>query len=112
VRGDLRLGLHRNWILEEEVSTYVAIIGTWPASVYTLELLKAEIQDRAPEKPEDYITLYEQRDGGTELRPLELQTGEVSRDDAFRYMRTVLTDPGSRGTKTHTRGMIDWDVKL
>jgi hypothetical protein len=112
VSGHLDVGVDRHAELEEQVSTYVAIVGTWPASVYTLEVLKVEIMDRAPEKPEDYITLYEQRDGDYELRPLELQTGEVSRDDAFRYMRTVLTDPGSRGAKTHTRGMIDWDVKL
>jgi hypothetical protein len=99
-------------------STYVAIVGTWPASVYTLEILKAEIQDRAPERPEDYITLYEQREDGTELRALELRTGEISRDDAFRYLRTMLiaVPIGRRSilkfSSDDVRGAIDWDVKL
>lgn len=94
------------------MSIFVAIFGTLAAEIVKPEDLAAEWRARHGELPETYTTVYEQRDGDYELRPLELQTGEVSRDDAFRYMRTVLTDPGSRGAKTHTRGMIDWDVKL
>jgi hypothetical protein len=100
------------------MSTYVAIIGTEPATVYALDRLKLEILDRAPEKPEDYITLYEQRHGAVELRPLELRTAEVSRDDAFRYLRTMLIDlPAGRSAlaklrSDDVRGAIDWDVKL
>lgn len=100
------------------MSTYVAIVGTWPAAVYTTKLLASEFADRAPEKPEDYITVYEQRDGGVELLPLELRTTEVSRDDAFRYLRTLLVAvPVGRPALVKTssddvRGAIDWDVKL
>lgn len=100
------------------MSIYVAIVGTWPAAVYTTKELAAEFKDRAPERPEDYITVYEQRDGGVELLPLELRTAEVSKDDAFRYLRTLLVavPVGRPALVKHSsddvRGAINWDVRL
>lgn len=100
------------------MSTYVAIMGAQPAAVVTVDELAAEFQDRAPEQPESYVTVYEQRDGGVELLPLELHTTEVSRDDKFSYLRTQLVAVIAgrpalvKFSSGDVRGAIDWDVKL
>lgn len=100
------------------MSTFVAIVGCEPAEAVTTVELAAIFHDRGPEKPEDYVTLYEQRECGTELRALELRTYEISRDDAFRYLRTLLVAvPVGRPalvkfSSEDVRGKIDWDVTL
>lgn len=100
------------------MSIFVAIFGTLAAETVKPEDLAAEWRARHGELPETYTTVYEQRDGDYELRPLELRTAEVSRDDQFRYLRTLLIAvPVGRPalvkfSSEDVRGAIDWDVKL
>jgi hypothetical protein len=88
------------------MTIYYVIIGEEPVLVTAARHLPEVFGQLWPDRPEDMLTIYEQR--RTELHALILETAEVSRDDAFAYLKTTMrgwADPAPAAT-------IDWDRPL